>query len=293
MLLALIACEPAPAPPGAMVHVDGGVVRLGTRATPPVPGFVPPPPGEDPGLPDLGQAGHPRGNNPATPGLPPPIGGLPGPPHDVRVEPFSIDVTEVTRAQYAKFLVETGYRIPYVDEPWAEADYNWSGPTGWPRGTADHPVVLVNWYDAREYCAWAGKRLPTEAEWQLAMLGPASDERLFPWGDTYDGAKLNHGQMAVPNYDDSDGYLETSPVGAFPAGDSRWGLKDGFGNAWEWMQDLRTENNGLTGLHAAVRGGAFFFDFRPNPSGERSGFPPELRRKTTGLRCAKDDGGAI
>jgi serine/threonine-protein kinase len=222
----------------------------------------------------------------------------------VLVSSFWIDVTEVTRDQYAEFLAATGYRPPFVDEPWADDGWNWTGGKP-PAGTGDHPVVLVNTWDARAYCAWAGKRLPTEAEWQLAVLGPADDERLFPWGNDYDGSKLNHGKLETPNYDDSDGYERTSPVGAFPAGRSRYGLLDGFGNAWEWTDDVRelswdgyegTQANGLlkdphtseVGLYEAVRGGAFFFDLRPNPAGERSAFLIELRRKSTGFRCARD-----
>ncbi len=229
-------------------------------------------------------------------------------PRDVWVSAYWIDRTEVTQRNYARFLQETGYRPPFVDEPWAEDGWSWDGPDA-PAATADHPVVLVNWFDAREFCAWAGKRLPTEAEWQLAAIGGAAEERLFPWGDEYDGDKLNHGTIDPPNYDDSDGYARTSPVGSFPAGASRQGLLDAFGNAWEWTADLRVAawgdmlgerersprgerirdpHTGLLGLYAAVRGGAYFYDLRPNPAGERSAFLTELRRKSSGFRCAKD-----
>ncbi len=379
-----------------MVRVDGGVVRLGSRQTPPVAGFAwrgeslpgtspggapaggagpaggvpgqpggpmgpPPPPGGSvpppPGVPGPGEHGPGRGVPPTGPAAP--AGGAPSPrgapgagpldslgmlvgaafaadpaagsppsalpdlglapgaarvvnrplpdpldPRLVEVGAFWIDLTEVTQAQYAAFLEDTGYRPPYVDEAWAEGGWNWDGARA-PAATADHPVVLTSWWDARAYCDWADKRLPTEAEWQLAVLGPAEDEHTFPWGEDYDGSRLNHGTFDLPNTDPSDGWEHTSPVGAYPAGASRWGLLDAFGNAWEWTADMRVptwdqvrgERRGdrivnphtdTVGLYAAVRGGAFFFDFRPNPAGERNGFIPELRRKSTGFRCARD-----
>ncbi len=301
-----------------LVRVPGAVVRLGRKQTPPVAGFTwenqPPMGGPPPG-------GAPNpGSGPMLPGpapFAPDLGLAPGavahtgrPVHDpleardVEVSPFLIDRTEVTQGQYAVFLDDTGYRPPYVDEEWAADGWSWDGPTA-PRATADHPVVLVNWYDARAFCQWADKRLPTEAEWQLAVLGSATDERLFPWGDDYDGDKLNHGTLQPPNYDDSDGYARTSPVGSFPAGASRAGVLDGFGNAWEWTADVRVHSweevlgerradrivdphTSEVGLYAAVRGGAYFFDLRPNPAGERNGFVMELRRKSSGFRCARD-----
>ncbi len=291
-------------------------MRLGMRVTPPVPGFQPPlPPGAPPGRAPADGAPGPL---PVGPGALPDHGLAPGmathggkpvpdpltPPRDVEVSAFWLDLTEVTRDQYALFLQDTGYRPPYVDEDWARDGWNWTGPTP-PPGTGDHPVVLVNWHDARAYCTWAGKRLPTESEWQLAALGPAQAERLYPWGNDYDGARLNHGTLLPPNYDDSDGWERTSPVGSFPAGASPEGVQDLFGNAWEWVEDVRVRGweqvrarEGAGPLHdpvamgpalyAASRGGAFFFDLRPNPSGERSAFLAELRRKSTGFRCARD-----
>ncbi len=227
-------------------------------------------------------------------------------PAQVSVSSFWIDLTEVTRKQYQAFLVDTGYRPPYVAEDWANDDgWNWSG-TDYPPGTGDHPVVLTSWYDASEFCAWAGKRLPTEAEWQLAALG--TDGRIFPWGDDYSGDRLNHGKMDAPNYDDSDGYEFTSPVDALPSGRGPYGLYDAFGNAWEFTADFRRDDWSMyvdssgaaltgprgadvtapgPGLYVAVRGGAYFFDLRPNPGGERNEFLPEVRRKTSGFRCAK------
>jgi len=216
-------------------------------------------------------------------------------PRQVTVGGFWIDVTEVTRKQYQVFLVDTGYRAPFVAEAWANDGWNWIG-TEYPEGTGDHPVVMVNWYDATEFCKWAGKRLPTESEWQLAALG--TDGRTFPWGEEHGSEYLNHGQMDAPNFDDSDGWLTTSPAGAFPKGASPNGLMDAFGNAWEFTADFRRDDWSLysgtqnpaapgPGLYVAVRGGAFFFDLRPNPGGEYNAFLPEVRRKTSGFRCAR------
>ena len=315
MVCVLGACssQELPAPPApevgeataGMLPVPGGAVRLGAVVHPPAEGFTPPP------------AQHPHGPAPKGPPLdsqgrpqkhPAPTNTL----HnahleaiEVTVSPFWMDVTEVTRSAYSTFIEATGYPAPFVDEEWAREGWNWSG-TDYPEDTGDHPVVLVNWYDARAYCNWASKRLPTEAEWQLAALGPAETERIYPWGNTYDPNALNHGMAVPPNFDDSDGYLTTSPVGAFPTGAGPYGHLDLFGNAWEYTADFRLSSwdqllgdrsSGTvldphtppTGHYVSVRGGSYFFDFRPNPGSERNAFLPELRRKTSGFRCVRSD----
>ena len=315
MACVLGACssQELPAPPApevgeaiaGMLPVPGGAVRLGAVVHPPAEGFTPPP------------AQHPHGPAPKGPPLdsqgrpqkhPAPTNTL----HnahleaiEVTVSPFWMDVTEVTRSAYSTFIEATGYPAPFVDEEWAREGWNWSG-TDYPEDTGEHPVVLVNWYDARAYCSWASKRLPTEAEWQLAALGPAETERIYPWGNTYDPNALNHGMAVPPNFDDSDGYLTTSPVGAFPTGAGPYGHLDLFGNAWEYTADFRLSSwdqllgdrsSGTvldphtppTGHYVSVRGGSYFFDFRPNPGSERNAFLPELRRKTSGFRCVRSD----
>lgn len=213
---------------------------------------------------------------------------------------YAIDRTEVTRASYAAFLRATGYRLPSVGEAWAEEGYTW--PTVEAGALLpDHPVILVSWYDAREYCRWRGARLPTDAEWERAALG--AEGRAWPWGDRFDATALNHGSSEEPFFDDSDGWLKTSPVGTFPRGASLDGLQDTFGNAWEWTADAwgePWERFGASGgaetpvdphtegmaLYRGARGGSYFFGFEVNPDGERNGFLAELRRKTTGIRCA-------
>lgn len=295
---------PAGPPPGA----QGGPVG------PPLDGGAAPPGG--PVGPPLDRGAAPAGG-PPNPGAPSgPTGadqtfepwefldGMRLEPRRVWVEGFRVDRFEVTRAAYRAFLVDTGYRPPFVAEEWAVADWNWDG-IEFPAGTADHPVVLTNRYDAEAYCAWAGKRLPTEAEWQLAALGTEDEARVWPWGDRYDPDALNHGQLDEPVYDASDGYRTTSPVGAFPSGRGPNGLDDTFGNAWEWTADFRVESwDATTGsrtlggwtevtapgpaLYGAVRGGSYYTDLRPDPGGERHQFLAELRRKTSGFRCAGD-----
>jgi len=222
------------------------------------------------------------------------------------VSPFMIDQTEVTQRAYAAFIEATGYRLPHVAEPWAAEGWNWSSTTV-DSDRANHPVTLVSFYDAQAYCHWIGKRLPTEAEWQLAALGSVSDARVFPWGSRYQADKLNHGRMTAPNFDESDGFERTAPVGSFVSGVSPYGLMDTFGNAWEYTADLRigdwtwARHDGFDasgaminarvpgpGLRVAVRGGSFYFDFEPNPGGEWSSFVPESRRKSAGFRCAAD-----
>lgn len=296
-------------PPGAPPAPGGGPPRgprgaAGPPGPPPpgAPGAAPgPPPGGAPSsgaagsLPDLGASA--TTHHGVTKADPDPLEA-----REVLVSDFWIDLTEVTQADYAEFVGATGYRPPFVDEPWAMDGYSWTTADA-PVATADHPVILVNWYDATAYCSWAGKRLPTEPEWQLAVLGPASAEGNYPWGAEVGEGHYNHGRMQDPNYDDSDGFARTSPVKSFPSGRSWAGLDDGFGNAWEWTADWRVQDWALVSgqerggrlvdphteglaLYAAVRGGSFFFDLGPNPAGERNAFIAELRRKSSGFRCA-------
>jgi sulfatase modifying factor 1 len=153
-----------------------------------------------------------------------------GPQRSVYLDAFEIDRYEVTNAQYRRFLQATGGEAP---ERWPERfehlvpgrDPDWHG-TLYPPGEALYPVAGVNWQDAADYCAWVGKRLPTEAEWEKAARG--SDGRLYPWGDAWDARRANTREAAV-------GY--TQPVGTIPAGASPYGALDMAGNVWEWVAD--------------------------------------------------------
>lgn len=136
------------------------------------------------------------------------------PAHSVILAPFFIDQTEVTNEQYAKFLEATGYVRPPA----------WKGQR-YAAGTDKLPVTDVTWEDANEYAKWAGKRLPTEEEWELAARG--TDGRLYPWGSGWQDDVANVAK------DEAD-KRNLAPVGTYLRGQSFYGVLDMIGNAWEW-----------------------------------------------------------
>ena len=160
-----------------------------------------------------------------------------------------------------------------VQAPWWRQveGADWRHPEG-PQSTlddrADHPVVHVSWNDARAYCAWAGKRLPTEAEWEYAARG-GLEQQPFPWGDELepDGEhRMNVWQGTFPaRQHRGDGYLGTAPVDAFPP--NGYGLHNMTGNVWEWCADWfdpsstprarATTRGPATGTHRLMRGGSY------------------------------------
>lgn len=152
------------------------------------------------------------------------------PAHKVYVAAFYIDRYPVTNEEYKRFVDATGHPVPCYNVEWAEPfEYNWDLEKRIPpAGREKHPVVLVSWEDARAYAAWAGKRLPTEAEWARAARG--SDGRRWPWGNEFIEGRCNTKES------DTHG---TTPVGQYsPDGDSPWGVGDMVGNVWEWTSSL-------------------------------------------------------
>jgi formylglycine-generating enzyme required for sulfatase activity len=186
-----------------------------------------------------------------------------GPPHVVQLGAFYLDRTLVTRAAFAAFVAETGYRttaerIGFGMAAWDGLDdWEWRRvpglswerpmPEGVPGAEAflrdDAPVVVVSYRDATAYCEHAGKRLPTEAEWEYAMRAGATGTR-FPWGRAdRDEPRLPDGRWGLNFFQGAshaknlvqDGYLYVSPVRAFPP--NAWGLYDPVGNVWQWTAD--------------------------------------------------------
>ncbi len=189
------------------------------------------------------------------------------PRHPVRLDGFQIDATCVTNSDFETFVDDTGYRTeaesfgfsavfhllvesdrgdimgPASGTPWwiGVRGADWTHPHG-PRSTLhglqDHPVVHVSWSDAVAYCAWAGRRLPTEAEWEYAARGARVDAK-YPWGDAEvdeGGWRANIWQGVFPAVNTmEDGHLGTAPVRSFePNG---YGVWQSVGNVWEWCAD--------------------------------------------------------
>jgi len=202
--------------------------------------------------------------------------------HKVTLSAYYMDMTEVTQSEYKK-CIDAGE----CDTP--TCDWN-------PTGTPNRPVVCVNWTQAGEYCTWAGKRLPTEAEWEKAARG--TDGRKYPWGNedaTCEYAVMDDG---TGNGCGTDSTWEV--CGKSPAGDSPYGLCDMSGNVWEWVSDwydsgyytnsqASNPTGPVSGSHRVLRGGSFFFsdgyDFLR--ASFRFAASPSVYAYNLGFRCAR------
>lgn len=201
--------------------------------------------------------------------------------HTVHLDAFSIDQYEVTTARYAKFFQETKRSAPKY---WSEEVL---------KQHERKPVVGVDWNDAVAYCSWAGKRLPTEAEWEKAARG--TDQRLYPWGN----AEPSQQRANFDHCCDADHYGDLTDVGSFEGETSPYGVYDMAGNVWEWVADSydggydgKSQEGNPTGLSSGekrvVRGGSW--DSAPLyvRSSYRLRLSPTFRLDNIGFRCAQD-----
>ena len=201
------------------------------------------------------------------------------PAHSVMIDSFYIDIYEVTNAQYFRFCQATSHPLP---EFWGMDKFS-SGPD-----FPDYPVTGINWYDATKYAEWAGKRLPTEAEWEYAARGGLLDNN-FPNGDQIDTTQANitfKGLRTAPKH-----------VGSYPPND--YGLYDMAGNVTEWVADWYTGDyynhsdtlnpqGPVIGRFKVIRGGGWHSGPSCNRVYYRNALPSNWVDFNVGFRCVKD-----
>jgi len=235
------------------------------------------------------------------------------PAHDVELAPFSIDTAPVTNEAFSEFMADGGYDARNL---WAPAGWTWrsdngishpgtwraEGDGGWSRLRLgwkeelpmDEPVQHVSWYEADAFARWAGKRLPTEAEWEMAASwDPRGNKRRHPWGDDdVSSTRANLGQR----------HYRPAAVGAYPDGVSPWGCHQMLGDVWEWTSSDFAAYPGFASFpyreysevffgtdYKVLRGGSW----ATHPSAIRTTFRnwdfPTRRQIFSGFRCARDD----
>ena len=257
-----------------------------------------------------------------------------GPVREITMDPFWIDRTTVTNEEFAKFVEKTGYETdaerigwsfvfeglvakatvrkgktrPVAGREWwlGVEGANWRKPAGAGtnlKKTMDHPVVHVSWNDAVAYSEWAGKRLPSEAEWEYAARG-GKEQTIFPWGNELLPENGRHqcnvwqGQFPKENTSE-DGFYSTAPAHLFPP--NGFGLRNMIGNVWEWCHDTwnidhlggELENSeGVQEKRKVAKGGSFLchhsYCNRYRCSARISNLPDDSACNW-GFRCVKDD----
>jgi len=257
-----------------------------------------------------------------------------GPVREVFVDPFHIDISPVTNARFREFVNATAYRTEAERHGWSfvfrghippekyeqlvdatVTGVNWwckvsgadwqypEGPDSDIQTRDDHPATQISWNDATEYCKWAGKRLPTEAEWEHAARG-GLDQKLYPWGDdlTPDGRHLcNIWQGDFPTHDEGeDGYTGPCPPLAFPP--NGYGLHNITGNVWEWCADWFHPNYHLTATRSnpvgppessgkVMKGGSYLCHksyCNRYRVAARTANSPDSAATNIGFRCVRD-----
>ena len=227
------------------------------------------------------------------------------PVHPVYVDAFYMDTYEVTNAQFKAFVdANPAWQKDNIEDRFHDGDYldEWNG-TDYPAGYANHPVVYVSWYAAMAYAEWAGKRLPTEAEWEYAARGGLAGKK-YPWGNTISPADATYRGSG-------SGIDDTIPVGQYPP--NVYGLYDMAGNVWEWcldaydadfyaasdnsrnpiaggetIQELRENFTSIpTDISRVLRGGSWFSNAQDLRVAGRGWPSPSSSLVNIGFRCAR------
>jgi formylglycine-generating enzyme required for sulfatase activity len=196
---------------------------------------------------------------------------------------FYIDKYEVTNKRYKRFIDATGYKVPWSQDPTVAA-YIWDWQKRmYPEGKGDDPVVLVSWEDARAFCAWAGKRIPTEAEWEKAARGVKG--KSYPWGSDWANGKANTLESGVK---------QTAPVGSFKEDVSEYGVHDLAGNVSEWVEEWFAPypGNPMTNYeernkYRVLRGGSWDYAHSIANGYHRQYALPQSQMTAIGFRCVK------
>ena len=242
------------------------------------------------------------------------------PPHDVYIDAFWIDKTEIDNGQFAQFVEETGYKtiaeaegagVVFIEESreWELVEgLSWRTPFEgqvWD-DVAIHPVVYVSWEDAKTFCEWRGGRLPTEAEWEKAARWDEKVQESFayPWGNQFDGSKLNYCdkncQYNWANESSNDRFETTAPVGSYPNGASPYGALDMAGNVSEWVNDWYSEDyyastyarqpnpeGATSGKYRVARSSSWYDEANYMHSAYRNGLYPDDSFNFMGFRCVE------
>ena len=203
------------------------------------------------------------------------------PQRNIDIPVFYIDKYEVTNEKYKAFADATGRNLPFQKK--YDTIYNWKKGR-YSDNLGNHPVVLVDWYDAEAYCRWLKKRLPSEAEWEKAARG--TDGRKWPWGSKFNKFSSNTIEF---------GLEMTMPVGIFPGGASPYGVMDMAGNVSEWTSGWYRGYSGTKyqrpdygKKYKVARGGAWSSPANPYALPfSRSPHVQTYKHRTLGFRCAK------
>jgi gamma-glutamyl hercynylcysteine S-oxide synthase len=229
--------------------------------------------------------------------------------HPVEIAPYAIARVPVTQADFARFVADSGY---LRQDLWSAAGWTWrterraehpvywrQTPDGWQRRSFDRwvplephrPMIHANWYEAEAWCSWAGRRLPTEAEWELAASG--IEKRRYPWGEV--APEEFHANLGAWR-------LECLDVSSCPAGESPFGCRQMIGNAWEWTADDFLPYPGFVadpykeysepwfGTHKVLRGGSWATPGRLIRNTWRNFYMPHRADMWAGFRtCALKD----